>query len=440
MVYVNDKKFACESCIKGHRSSSCHHTDRPLFEIKKKGRPVSQCTKCRELRKSKKVHSKCTCDNNSQKARKEQLVPLSTSSKTRRYIPIVPALPNGLKDALQSSKSPAIPADERQRVDSLLNPCTCQDVWNCKCQAAGPSSLAQQQPIAMKSPNPLEALAHVASLRRNEERSTSLSGTSRAGPSAPPTRKAKIPRPRPHSPQHHTSRKRAKPSSPGTSPVPLPDLGTPSMRIIAPGPVLPTTFPDFDVLPAASFATPCVDSGCTCGMQCACPGCIQHRGASHASADHKDCGEGCGTCIDRSTTELRLNASRGTWETTAPSFSIGLSSSSSSSASLSASFLDQFFARAAALPPPPTNRRVALDPTDTSTTVESSNLPKLDCCGGACLCPRGSCSCRASCGGACLDDHLQQLAQPIPPVVATPSHTPKSCCAGKRATAALSIA
>ncbi|KAF8203742.1 hypothetical protein BJ912DRAFT_210540 [Pholiota molesta] len=27
MVYVNSKKFACESCIKGHRSSSCHHTD-----------------------------------------------------------------------------------------------------------------------------------------------------------------------------------------------------------------------------------------------------------------------------------------------------------------------------------------------------------------------------------------------------------------------------
>ena len=49
------------SCIKGHRSSSCHHTDRPLFEIKKKGRPVSQCDKCRELRKQKQKHVKCNC-------------------------------------------------------------------------------------------------------------------------------------------------------------------------------------------------------------------------------------------------------------------------------------------------------------------------------------------------------------------------------------------
>ncbi|KIM84696.1 hypothetical protein PILCRDRAFT_33349, partial [Piloderma croceum F 1598] len=52
-----------ESCIKGHRSSSCKHSDRPLFEIKKKGRPVSQCEKCRKLRQSKRVHSKCLCNS-----------------------------------------------------------------------------------------------------------------------------------------------------------------------------------------------------------------------------------------------------------------------------------------------------------------------------------------------------------------------------------------
>ncbi|KZT08912.1 copper-fist-domain-containing protein, partial [Laetiporus sulphureus 93-53] len=60
-VYINDQKYACESCIKGHRSSSCQHADRPLFEIKKKGRPVSQCEKCRELRKTKRMHNKCNC-------------------------------------------------------------------------------------------------------------------------------------------------------------------------------------------------------------------------------------------------------------------------------------------------------------------------------------------------------------------------------------------
>lgn len=50
-----------ETCIKGHRSSACKHTDRPLFEIKKKGRPVTQCEHCRELRKTKQVHVKCSC-------------------------------------------------------------------------------------------------------------------------------------------------------------------------------------------------------------------------------------------------------------------------------------------------------------------------------------------------------------------------------------------
>ncbi|KZT72015.1 copper-fist-domain-containing protein [Daedalea quercina L-15889] len=61
MVLIAEKKYACEACIKGHRASVCQHTDRPLFEIKRKGRPVSQCQHCRELRKTKQVHVKCMC-------------------------------------------------------------------------------------------------------------------------------------------------------------------------------------------------------------------------------------------------------------------------------------------------------------------------------------------------------------------------------------------
>lgn len=70
--------FPSESCIKGHRSSSCHHTDRPLFEIKKKGRPVSQCEKCRELRQSRRVHSKCNCPQDEAPSR-GLLLPSSSS-------------------------------------------------------------------------------------------------------------------------------------------------------------------------------------------------------------------------------------------------------------------------------------------------------------------------------------------------------------------------
>ncbi|KIY65628.1 copper-fist-domain-containing protein, partial [Cylindrobasidium torrendii FP15055 ss-10] len=60
-VFVNDKKYACETCIKGHRSSACNHTSRPLYEIKRKGRPVTQCEQCRDLRKNKQLHIKCSC-------------------------------------------------------------------------------------------------------------------------------------------------------------------------------------------------------------------------------------------------------------------------------------------------------------------------------------------------------------------------------------------
>ncbi|KAG1457178.1 hypothetical protein G6F56_006668 [Rhizopus delemar] len=65
-MYIKGLKYACTSCIKGHRSSSCSHIDRPLFEIRKKGRPSSQCALCKDLRKTKQIHAKCECSNNQQ--------------------------------------------------------------------------------------------------------------------------------------------------------------------------------------------------------------------------------------------------------------------------------------------------------------------------------------------------------------------------------------
>lgn len=61
MVYINGQKFACVSCINGHRSSSCNHGDRPLHEIKKKGRPSTHCSHCKDLRKAKHVQARCIC-------------------------------------------------------------------------------------------------------------------------------------------------------------------------------------------------------------------------------------------------------------------------------------------------------------------------------------------------------------------------------------------
>ncbi|KAF9387011.1 hypothetical protein CPB97_003069 [Podila verticillata] len=61
MVFINGQKFACAACIKGHRSTSCNHGDRPLHEIKKKGRPMTQCSHCKDLRKAKQVKVNCAC-------------------------------------------------------------------------------------------------------------------------------------------------------------------------------------------------------------------------------------------------------------------------------------------------------------------------------------------------------------------------------------------
>ncbi|QKX58655.1 uncharacterized protein TRUGW13939_05782 [Talaromyces rugulosus] len=60
-MLIDGEKWACEACVRGHRVSGCHHSDRSLVHINKKGRPVSQCPHCRGLRKSRTTHAKCDC-------------------------------------------------------------------------------------------------------------------------------------------------------------------------------------------------------------------------------------------------------------------------------------------------------------------------------------------------------------------------------------------
>jgi len=60
-MLIGGEKYACEACVRGHRVSNCQHADRQLTHIARKGRPVSQCTHCRTLRKSRSAHVKCDC-------------------------------------------------------------------------------------------------------------------------------------------------------------------------------------------------------------------------------------------------------------------------------------------------------------------------------------------------------------------------------------------
>ncbi|KAK5123610.1 hypothetical protein LTR85_002648 [Meristemomyces frigidus] len=62
MVLKSDgTKWACQSCLKGHRVSGCNHTDRELTLVPKKGRPITQCQHCRLERKKRSAHVSCEC-------------------------------------------------------------------------------------------------------------------------------------------------------------------------------------------------------------------------------------------------------------------------------------------------------------------------------------------------------------------------------------------
>lgn len=391
MVYVNSKKFACESCIKGHRSSSCHHTDRPLFEIKKKGRPVSQCAKCRELRQSKKFHSKCTCNHSIEEAPAMQPLASSSGAKTKRFIPIVPALPNGLRDVLgRSSSSQSFPVDSRQTVNSLLNPCDCKTLWNCQCDAKTTSPSVPA--YASRSTDALSTLARAAATM-----SSCCGGPSSTDPGPSRyqrtlTASKEIPRSRsPDGPPNHASHERHKKHPSYQVSTPGPDLAP--ILYIPSSPLASTSIPNFPSMPPMSEFTSLAGSGCTCGVKCACPGCAEHQGISATSDGRRNCADGCGTCIDPS---------------------LGMALPSPKSSQTSTSILDRFFATAAALPPPPTHRKTSsyhLDPMNTTVYSPSMGqqifpfgsvtLPKLECCGGQCNCPDGRCHCRASCVGCC---------------------------------------
>ncbi|KIK70354.1 hypothetical protein GYMLUDRAFT_268063 [Collybiopsis luxurians FD-317 M1] len=384
MVFVNSKKFACESCIKGHRSSSCSHTDRPLFEVKKKGRPVSQCEKCRELRHSKKVHSKCNCNPTEQKPSKPPMAP--GQKRTLWFIPIAPALPNGIKDVVRLAPTSSNP---RQRVDVLLNPCSCKmPTWNCKCIKPSNSQ-------ASSSSTGLATLARAAELCCSADPPKSFRKVTR---SPSPTQSHKYPK--------YTHNKDN-----------------------APGPELPPLFlfddtsssppshsiPDFGFMPPINEIASVAGSGCTCGIECTCPGCVQHRGEEHADTDHLNNAHGaCAHCVDN---QQGIGLPSPSLSSLSPSII-----DSSSSSNVSSRMIDQFFARAASLPAPPANRKmgvgIQLDPGNVMVYPSAAmgtkergvpfgliSIPKLECCGGTCGCPAGSCSCGKSCNGCCAE-HL----------------------------------
>ncbi|ODN85445.1 hypothetical protein L198_07526 [Cryptococcus wingfieldii CBS 7118] len=184
MVLINEKKYACERCIKGHRVSSCTHTDRALFEIKKKGRPGTQCKHCKEKRKSvgSSVHTKCKCGSSNPLACEDTSAEGSTAPaaepevETRKGQPgSRPAFPRGLKDvhelsaaanALQGlGEDDAVVKSAERTVQALLNPCRCDYGGPCSCCEPKRRSRKQSPPstgtgtlIASTAPSPIDTI------------------------------------------------------------------------------------------------------------------------------------------------------------------------------------------------------------------------------------------------------------------------------------------
>ncbi|KAI0369962.1 hypothetical protein BV20DRAFT_967322 [Pilatotrama ljubarskyi] len=469
MVYVNDKKFACESCIKGHRSSNCQHTDRPLFEIKKKGRPVSQCERCRELRKTKRMHSKCTCTSPSTAEAGPSSQALASKAesatdpsvlkpKTRRFKPIAPALPNGIKDILPPTAGPSGTA--------AINLCRCggKEPSICTCghdrappvAASGNGGLAALAQAAMFcclndapsiTPTPAASASIVMTAHTQSSPPVAEEDNSRKHPrgccSSEPSSRPPSPKPKR---SKHASHALASSSStdPGLPPLSVPPLLAPHEQLLPSSSIGPPVFPPIPPMSTISALTSFAPPECCCGTACACPGCLKHRGQAHASKDFEDCAEGtCGICVDHEggveLPEAAFAASHGGiasfssschhghaagLSTQASAPPAAQSSSGAPAAATSTSFIDAFFARAAALPPPPPKRTRpgVLDPTDVLVYPPDLfagdaqrrkafgliEVPKLECnCPGGCGCPEGRCACGDTCGG-CAPGHGEE--------------------------------
>ncbi|KAK0223961.1 hypothetical protein IW262DRAFT_1370138 [Armillaria fumosa] len=321
MVLISSKKYACETCIKGHRSSACKHTDRPLFEIKKKGRPVTQCEHCRELRKRKQVHVKCIC-----MSKEDTGAPISsTAKKGLSKILETAAFPNGLPEDLEASvtlqaASDGVSSDSDHSGDN----CAClSGVLSvdelCACATPRKSAPRSRPKVesdtrVSSSPNPPEApspnsshiLARIAELRPVLPKPPTISGPVHV-PSAGINHIPAIrhhshdtsfsPYGRAYGQAHVSSRPSSPPANvaynviPSSSNVPVNQSLTQAYNsALWSQPLNAETALEFPM-----------SSMCGCGDNCGCPGCSQHDpSGDRAAYNFFSCSNpsACGACLD----------------------------------------------------------------------------------------------------------------------------------------------
>ncbi|PCH37591.1 hypothetical protein WOLCODRAFT_110154 [Wolfiporia cocos MD-104 SS10] len=445
MVFVGDKKYACETCIKGHRSSSCKHTDRPLFEIKKKGRPVTQCEHCRELRKTKQVHVKCMCAT-----RDEGDGPLKRGSTK---IPATAAFPSGLPEALEASvalQAMTDGSDSEHSGHGSSTACSCNDTGICNCCTArvsrpkrkskprerGPSvdlTASSSRPESqITQPAGLVVNAHTGDYRPVLPRPPSQRQPSPTGPVHDPSTAHGGIRHQLHHGQAfyspygrayeyvHGSEFMDAPIAPSAFQQSVPAMAVPSpshadTAAISPG-----------LASWMSSLTPpnAPMSACACGSSCACPGCLEHRGASANPSASCTNPHSCMSCLDCAVLMLPSSI---TGEPSPVNYDDRQQQQDP---------IDDWLRQVSIITPPalqppsplqpmpmtgqppdrmsphvpsPAQSDVQFDPSMLQTYALWNNLQDArpspaapeECCGGQCKCPAGLCACATDCCGCC---------------------------------------
>ena len=324
-------------------------------------------------------------------------------------MPIVPAPPSGIKniptieedDCIPDpryqgqSQSPLYHLDHRTQlppVDCLLNPCQCKSVCECQCSHL-PGSSDQGR---------FETLVQVAA-------SITVPSTSQQfdDPPSPPT-------PKPPTVRKSCCASKSAPRTittrENTGPVRGPDLPpllSDPENTVSPIPnSSPFTAPTS--IPSIKSLVLLVGTGFSCGFECACPGCTEHRvpPSSQDSSNLRSCPDDCPHCVDR------LG---------------GIELEPASPWPFFGGAIKAFLNRATNLPPPPKNQSAGIDPTNVTFFPPglfsldlggSSNngrqekarsawglveIPKLECCAGACGYPDGGYGCGNSCAGCCVE-------------------------------------
>ncbi|KAF8874845.1 hypothetical protein BD779DRAFT_1678542 [Infundibulicybe gibba] len=338
MVLISSKKYACETCIKGHRSSTCNHADRPLYEIKKKGRPVTQCEHCRELRKTKQVHVKCMCEN---KDDTPQIPQQPRPKKCNTKVPDSAAFPHGLPQALEASQArEGISSDSDH--GGAGDSCMCKYGGSCHCCTPRKSAPRKRKgdPSHQKHINSDDSapehipgstppgMHHVASSSRTSSQILARIAELRPVLPRPPSRDhpvGPVHNPSLNTPHSRTNRHQV-PDNMYFSPygrayglshdhtfdnedrhvasntqaainIPAFPIGAQSPWVPSNGePMLESRFPSL----------------CGCGDGCRCPGCPQHSGldAIPPASAYSTCANpgACATCLDCTILSLPVSA------------------------------------------------------------------------------------------------------------------------------------